>query len=273
MTLTPTTPAPTLTPVRLGQALFTLVDPARGYEAAYNRWYERDHIYSGCMIGPGWFAGRRWVAPKWLKDLRFPETGPVATNTDDGSYLAIYWVHEPEMEEAEAWARTQVGQLYAAGRGFAERAHVHTGQYLPDSTVSAQEDGVPLELALDHNYRGLVTVMIEPADGVDRASALATIDAGPVRTLLDTGAVDLVSSWRHKPWPADHNVPMKMGNDGGTTERILQMCFLEGDPAESWQHIIDYAAAVERSGAGRVTFASPFIPTEVGTDKYTDELW
>jgi len=263
----------TLTPVRLGQALFTMVDPARGHEVAYNRWYERDHIYSGCMIGPGWFAGRRWVAPKWLKELRFPDTGPVASKTEDGSYLAIYWVHAPEMEEAEAWARTQVGELYAAGRGFAEREHVHTGQYLPDSTVSAHEDGVPLELALDHDYRGLVVVMIEPADGVARDDALARIDAGPARALVDTRVVDLVSSWRAKPWPADHNVPMKMGNDGGTQDRILQMCFLKDDPTESWQQIIDYASDIERSGAGRVTFASPFIPTEVGTDKYTDELW
>lgn len=260
-------------PVKIGQMLFTMVDPTRGHEVAYNRWYERDHIYAGCMIGPGWFAGRRWVAPKHLKDLRFPETGPVATKIEDGSYLATYWVHEPEMEEAEAWARTQVGELYAAGRGFAEREHVHTGQYLPDSTVSAQADGVPLELALDHNYRGLVTLMIEPAEGVDRTAAIETINDVPVKALLGTGAVDLVSSWRMKPWPADHNVPMKMGNDGGTTERIMQLCFLEGDPVESWQFIVDYAADIEKSGAGRVTFASPFIPTEVGTDKYTDQLW
>ncbi|MCY4668634.1 MAG: hypothetical protein OXC29_11655 [Rhodococcus sp.] len=263
----------TLTPVRIGQALFTLVDPTRGHEVAYNRWYERDHIYSGCMIGPGWFAGRRWVAPMRLKDLRFPASGPVAAEIADGSYLAIYWVHEPETEQAEAWARTQVGELYAAGRGFAEREHVHTGQYLPDSTFSAQEDSVPLELALDHNYRGLVTVMIEPVGGVDRAEAIETINGGPVKLLLDTGAVDLLSNWRMKPWPADHSVPMKMGNDGGTTERILQLCFLEGDPVDSWDHIVDYAANIERSGAGLVTFASPFIPTEVGTDKYTDELW
>lgn len=260
-------------PVKIGQMLFTMVDPSRGHEVAYNRWYERDHIYAGCMIGPGWFAGRRWVAPKHLKDLRFPETGPVATKTEDGSYLATYWVHEPEMEEAEEWARTQVGALYAAGRGFPEREHVHTSQYLPDSNVSAQEDGVPLELALDHNYRGLVTVMIEPAEGVDRTAAIETINGVPVKALLGTGAVDLVSSWRMKPWPADHNVPMKMGNDGGTTERIMQLCFLEGDPVESWQYIVDYAAAIEESGAGRVTFASPFVPTEVGTDKYTDQLW
>ncbi|WP_016695817.1 hypothetical protein [Rhodococcus rhodochrous] len=263
----------TLTPVRLGYALFTMVDPARGHEVEYNRWYERDHRYSGCMVGPGWFAGSRWVATKALKDLRFPETGPVATRTEDGSYLAIYWVHEPDAEVADAWAQKQVGELYAAGRGFAEREHVHTGQYLPDSTISAHEDGVPLELAHDHHYGGLVTVMIEPADGVDRASALDTINSGPVEKLLATGAVDLVSNWRMKPWPADHNVPMKMGNDGGSTERILQMCFLEGNPAESWQHIVDYAENIENSGAGHVTFASPFIPTVVGTDKYTDELW
>ncbi len=89
---------------------------------------------------------------------------------------------------------------------------------------------MPLELALDHNYRGLVTLMIEPAEGVDRTAAIETINDVPVKALLGTGAVDLVSSWRMKPWPADHNVPMKMGNDGGTTERIMQLCFLEGDP-------------------------------------------
>src|SRR5690606_13438681 len=30
--------------VVLGSALFTLVDPHRGHEVAYNRWYERDHF-------------------------------------------------------------------------------------------------------------------------------------------------------------------------------------------------------------------------------------
>lgn len=262
-----------LTPVKLGYALFTMVDPTRGHEVDYNRWYERDHRYSGCMVGPGWFTGSRWVATKALKNLRFPETGPVATKTADGSYLATYWVHEPEMEEAETWARTQVGALYAAGRGFAEREHVHTAQYLPDSTVSAQENGVPLELAHDHHYGGLVTVMIEPTNGIDRAAAIDTIDNGPAATLVSKGSVDLISNWRMKPWPSDHNVPMKMGNDGGTSARILQMLFLEDEPTASWHQIIDYAADIEKSGAGKVTFASPFIPTVVGTDKYTDELW
>ncbi|MDA4893017.1 hypothetical protein PFZ55_39765 [Streptomyces sp. MS2A] len=263
----------TLTPVRLGYSLFTLVDPHRGHEVAYNRWYERDHRYSGCMVGPGWFAGSRWVATKELKALRFPATGPVATAVEDGSYLATYWVHEPDAEVADAWAQKQVGELYAAGRGFPERSHVHTAQYLPDSTVSARADSVPLELAHDHRYGGLVVLMIEPAADVSRTDAIQAIERGPAAALLSKGAVDLISSWRMKPWPADHSVPMKMGNDGGTAERILQMLFLEDEPVRSWPQIIDYAADIERSGAGTVTFASPFLPTVVGTDIYTDELW
>ncbi|WP_338889091.1 hypothetical protein [Rhodococcus sovatensis] len=260
-------------PVEVGQMLFTMVDPNRGHEVDFNRWYERDHRLSGCMVGPGWFAGGRWVATRELKNLRFPATGPVAVPVDAGSYLAVYWVHKPEMESAEAWAKAQVGWLYAQGRGFTEREHVHTGLYLPDANVSAHDDGVPLELALDHNYRGLVVVTIEPSDGVARQTVIDKLTEGPVRALLDTGAVDLVSMWGMKPWPPDHNPPMKMGNDGGTTDRIVQLCFLEGDPADSWQHIVTYADEVDRSGAGRVTFAAPFIPTEVGTDKYTDQLW
>ena len=42
-------------PIKIGQMLFTMVDPNRGHEVAYNRWYERDHFYAGCMTGPGWF--------------------------------------------------------------------------------------------------------------------------------------------------------------------------------------------------------------------------
>ena len=63
-------------PVPLDRMLFTMVDPHRGHEVAYNRWYERDHFYAGCMIGPGWFAGQRWAAPRRLKDLRFPAERP-----------------------------------------------------------------------------------------------------------------------------------------------------------------------------------------------------
>ena len=46
-------------PIRVGSMLYTLVDPDQGREVAYNRWYERDHFYGGCMSGPWCLAGSR----------------------------------------------------------------------------------------------------------------------------------------------------------------------------------------------------------------------
>jgi len=56
-------------PVRVGSMLFTQVDPARGKEVEYNRWYERDHFYAGCQIGAWNVAGTRFVATRDLKAL------------------------------------------------------------------------------------------------------------------------------------------------------------------------------------------------------------
>ena len=80
--------------IQIGSALFTLVDPHQGHEVAYNRWYERDHFYAGCLIGAGWFAGKRWVATKPLKDLRGPADSTFLPDISAGSYLATYWVLE-----------------------------------------------------------------------------------------------------------------------------------------------------------------------------------
>ena len=70
-------------PIVAGSALFTLVDPTEGHEVAYNRWYERDHFYAGCLIGPWLFAGKRWVATRALKDLRFPVDGDAVASPVD----------------------------------------------------------------------------------------------------------------------------------------------------------------------------------------------
>ena len=53
--------------------LYTLVEPHRGHQVAYNRWYERDHFYAGCQIGAYNFAGARFVATAPLKELRSPD--------------------------------------------------------------------------------------------------------------------------------------------------------------------------------------------------------
>src|SRR3954467_6994239 len=87
-------------PVKVGSMLLTMVDPHRGHEVAYNRWYERDHYYAGCLIGPWLCAGSRWVATRDLKDRRWPtDDETVARPPDAGSYVAIYWVEQGHYDE------------------------------------------------------------------------------------------------------------------------------------------------------------------------------
>ena len=41
----------------------------------------------------------------------------------------------------------------------------------------------------------------------------------------------------------------------------------------TWDQFTALGRDVERSGLAHVVFASPWVPTLVGTDRYTDELW
>ena len=72
--------------VTLGGMLFTLVEPHKGHEVEYHRWYERDHFYSGCMEGPWLFSGRRWVSTRELKALREPAESPILNGGQPGPH-------------------------------------------------------------------------------------------------------------------------------------------------------------------------------------------
>ena len=261
-------------PVKVGRMLFTMVDPNPGYEVAYNRWYERDHFYAGCMIGPWLFAGRRWVAPRALKDLRFPATSPVAEPVDAGSYLSIYWIHKDHEDEHGAWAGPQVVWLYGNGRGFADRTHRHTAHYDFQTVSYSDDDGVPIELALHHDYQGLGVVVVEPEEGTSREELQRWLEAEAIPTLLASAPVGSVSTWSLHPRPESTiKAPMALGTDGGSPERLVQLCFLEGPPQDSWDAFRQYGKVIDAGGVGKVTFAAPFLPTVVGTDTYTDQLW
>ena len=180
------------------------------------------------------------------------------------------------VDEHFAWGSTQVRWLYANGRGFDERTHAHTGIYDHRSTSTSSDDPVPLELALDHRYRGLGVVVVEPVGDTSPEGLITELEAGPVTDLLAVDAVDQLSSWTARPMRrsgAQPAAPMSLGTDGGRPDRIVQLVFLERDPELSWDAFRDYGTAVDGTGAGRVTFAAPFLPTVVGTDTYTDELW
>ncbi len=189
-------------PVRVGSMLYTLVDPHRGHERAYNRWYERDHFYAGCMAGPWFFAGRRWVATRELKDLRFPVDSPVAAPVDKGSFLATYWVLEGKHDECWAWANDQVWHLYQQGRGFAKRDHAHSVLFDSPWSHYRDADPVPVELAFDHNYAGLVSVFVDCNESTTDDEFRAFLTAGPLAALMTPDSpVASCSAWT--PLPRD----------------------------------------------------------------------
>jgi hypothetical protein len=265
-------------PIKVGSMLLTLVDPHRGFERAYNRWYERDHFYAGCMIGPWLFAGSRWVATRSLKDLRWiggsSAEGVVAAPTDAGTYVAIYWVERGHHQDHFTdWAVPQVRQLYADGRGFAERRHIHTVLFDHVGAVYRDDDPVPVDLALDHGYDGLVIAWF---DGVGRdARALhGELVDGLLPKLLAGSPIEVASSWTPSAGENDpRDVPMDLGSKAGGPERLVQLFFVAGDVRDALPTLRAYTDALAAEGLAETRLVAPFVRTVVGTDRYVDELW
>jgi hypothetical protein len=263
-------------PHRVGSMLLTLVDPHKGFEKAYNRWYERDHYYAGCMVGPWLYAGSRWVAPRALKDLRWPSGDTTVANpTDAGSYVAIYFVEKGHHEEHFTdWALPQVRWIYGNGRGFAERRHIHTILFDHLGAVYRDEDPVPVDLALDHGYDGIVAVWSDARHGLDARQLHERVAADLVPKALAGSAIEIASSWTPSPGEnAEKDTPMDLGSKAGGPERLLQLFFLHGDVRDSLDRLRAYTDALASEDLADVHLAAPFFRTVPGTDKYVDELW
>jgi hypothetical protein len=249
--------------VRLGTMLFTLVEPHRGHEVAYNRWYERDHFYAGCMVGPWLFAGRRFVATRRLKELRFGVDADLFGGAALGSYVAVYWILDGRHDDHVDWALRQVQWLHAHGRMFAERDHVHTLLYRHAFSARADADGVPAELALDHPFGGLTATLVRPAAGVtaDALGAYVTETFAPV---LELGFTPI-------PLPAD--APVSQQGHDRLDGCLLNLSFTTSAPDTWWPEQRAAAQRLEADGVGQLLWTAPFIPTVPGTDRYTDALW
>jgi hypothetical protein len=246
--------------VRLGSMLFTLVEPHRGHEVAYNRWYERDHFYAGCLVGPWLFAGRRWVATRELKDLRFGGDVDRFGGAARGSYVAVYWILEGRHDEHVDWALRQVHWLHANGRMFAERDHVHTLMYRNAWTTGTST--VPAELALDHPFGGMTATLVRPAAGVTAEDVH--------RFVAERFAPELELGFTPIPLDPDAPVAQEGADVDGCT---LHLSFTSGSPAAWWDEQRAAAARLAEEGVGQMLWTAPFVPTIPGTDTYTDELW
>ena len=263
-------------PVKVGSALVTMVDPNPGYEKAYNRWYERDHYYAGCMIGPYLFAGSRWIAPRELKNLRWPTTEKVAQPYDAGSYVSIYWVEKGHHKEHfDDWAVPQVHWLYSNNRGFPERTHVHTVVVDHVGANYRDADPVPVDLALDHGYPGVVVTWLDGRDGRAAADLHGELSRKIIPDALAGSPIEIESAWT--PTTPSEEVssgsPMPLGTPAGGPNRLLQIFFVQGDVRDALKSLRDYTDAVEKAGLADTQLVAPFFRTTPGKDTYLDQLW
>jgi len=255
-------------PIRLGYALITLVEPRPGEAMAYNRWYEEDHFYAGCLSGAYTLAGGRFVATKVDKARRFPADTPVPPpgfGIDAGSYVAIYWIQDGYFAAWNRWGVDQVNWLHANGRMFEARDHIHTLMYERVASFHGTGTGrrVAPELALDHHFRAIVMIIGEVADGVEIATAIDWFRSrlGPAETTVAFTPIPLAAD-------APGDVPRDVEQN-----RFTLVSFLDGDPHECWDEVFaPLEAAFSAAGLGRIVWASPFRSTIPGTDVYTDEL-
>ncbi len=257
-------------PIQAGSMLWVFTDPDRGQEFAYNRWYERDHYYGGCMIGPYHFAGSRWVAPRRYRDVRFPQPGPMPFPVDAGTYACLYWYLGGHHEDAIDWATPQVHALYAEDRGFGPRTHHNTGTFghawRAHPRPGPGAPGTGPRPPLSGNGRPVR----RPGRGGHRGAARRL-----VRRLLPTwlagSPIATVAHWTTIPLRDDKPDFTPVDPDGAI--RSLQVHFVEADPLEVWDAEHQLAEDLAASGLGSIAFAAPFLATVIGTDRYVDELW
>jgi hypothetical protein len=257
--------------VAIGAALITMVEPQPGHERAYNRWYEDDHFYSGAMAMPWMFAGRRWVAPRRLQELRYPTDSAIAQPVTAGCYLSVYWITAGRYEDHLRWTVATNQRLLPDGRIYLDRTHVYTAFQEYVGVVYRDADGPRDVHALDHPFGGLVLEVVDAAGDTDRAALWSWLRDERLPEALAGSGVGMCLAFQPMPLPEDRQ--SYVDDLPGLDRRLTLLWFTEGPPDESWDDVFaGEGAATASAGVGRVELMAPFVPTVPGTDRYVDEL-
>ena len=137
----PATGGVTDDPIKLGTMLYTLVEPHKGHEVAYNRWYERDHFYAGCQIGAYNFSGARFVATSDLKELRVPEGASAITSDPQVGHIASTTSSTATTPSGTGGRWTRSTCSTPPGGCSNQRDHIHTGLYRLEWEHRRDSDG------------------------------------------------------------------------------------------------------------------------------------
>jgi hypothetical protein len=169
----------------------------------------------------------------------------------------------------------QVHWLYSNNRGFAERRHIHTVVVDHVGASYRDDDPVPVDLALDHGYPGVVLAWFDGRDGRTAYQLHAELSQQHVPNLLAGSDIESASSWtpsNPSEEPASAS-PMPLGSPPGGPNRLLQIFFVDGDVRQQLERLRSYTEAIEKEGLADTQLVAPFYRTTPGKDTFLDELW
>ena len=251
--------------VELGHAIFAFVEPHPGFELAWNRYYERDHLIAAGSFAPWTMASQRWLATRQHKVLRQPRENPIAEPPERGTFLAAMWIQKGRLADQQAWVAEQMKELAAQGRNFDQRDVLSTASWDYLGGALRDPDGVPPELALDRRYPGIVLAWVERGPGQSLESLRDALVRDALPGVMEKSPIAQALCFTPLPkadwWPkAAPEVP-------GVGERVLVACFVECDPLDVWgESFADLPTALESRGCGRTLFVAPFVPVVPGVD-------
>jgi hypothetical protein len=235
-----------VTEVGIGTAIIAYIEPHDGQAEAFNRWYERDHMYAATTGGPGAFSGARWVATRACKAVR-PPGGTWFGDPARGSFLTTVWLLGGSQPEWDTWVGRQMNELRAQpDRMFAGRDHLRTAVYRFEHELRT-ETGVSAATALDHPFAGVIVLAVNARSGPAAMRSVVGVEI-PTMAVFSTERVLMA--------------------EGEAPPCDLVLGFTVEDPVVAWHaRVAPVLASLPNIG-----FASPFIRTIPGTDAYIDEL-
>jgi hypothetical protein len=250
-----------------------MVEPWPGTEAAYNRWYEDDHFYSGALAMPWMFAGKRYVATRDLQLARYPADSVIAQPITAGCYLHLYWITQGRMDDHIQWTNATNNRLRADKRIHLERTHVYTSfqDYLGGTARDARG---PLDIhVLDHGYPGVVMEIVDADPAVGRTDLDRWLAAEYVPWLQRGAHGPVVHTLRFAPQPLPEGKQPDVDDIPGIERRVTLLHFLDEDPRVHWlTRFARHGDRIAEAGVGRLELCAPFIAAVHGTNRYVDEL-
>jgi hypothetical protein len=138
--------------------------------------------------------------------------------------------------------------------------------------VYRDPDPVPVDLALDAVYDGIVAIWFDANEGT-AADLHTTIAPTHMTNLVADSSIEIASSWTPSAGENDpKDVPMDLGSKAGGPERLCQLLFVRGDVRGVLERVGVYTEQIEAAGLARTHLVAPFFRTVIGTDTYTDQL-